>query len=216
MKHILKKRMIINESEKLRIINLHETLNKKITGLLNEQTIDDVTKYFVDQKLKFKNFPDGKVIPYGNGFGYEVSNTDGTKYILTIDGKAAVNDGTGYKEFVGYVWTNTPYVVGSTQAPVTTQPTTQTPVSFENLATDKDLRQGGRQEAITRRKTGRQEQRDKKTRVENCTTALTNYTNFKLVLKPDTDPNKQQYLEFFKTNCMDLNGNEINLSSIGL
>jgi len=217
MRHILKERMIINESERLRILGIHDNLRKNVGGFLHEQTVDEATKFFADQKTKFKKFPEGKVVPNGNTFGYEVINTDGTKYILLPNGKSLTDNGTGYKEAAGYTWTNTPYSVGSTtqsttQAPITTQSTTQSPVSFENLATDKDLRQGDRQ----KRKTGRQEQRDRKTRVKNCTSALTTYTNNKLDLKPDADPNKQQHLEYFKINCMDLNGNEINLSSIGL
>jgi hypothetical protein len=223
MKHILKQRMIINESERSRIIGLHDNLRTNVGGFLHEQSMDEATKFFADQKTKFNNFPDGKVVPYGNTFGYEVENTDGTKYILLPNGSSAVNNGTGYKESLGYSWTKTPYAAqattqgtATTQAPTTTQPTTQSPVSFENLATDKDLRQGARQETITKRKTGRQEQRDRKTRVKNCTSALTTYTNNKLDLKPDADPNKQQFREYFKANCMDLNGNEINLSSIGI
>ena len=211
MRHILKERMIISESERLRILGVHDNLRKNVGGFLHEQTVDEATKFFTDQKTKFKNFPEGKVVPNGNTFGYEIINTDGTKYILLPNGKSLIDNGTGYKEAAGYTWTNTPYSVGST-----TQKTTQAPVSFENLATDKALRQGARQERITKRKTGRQEKRDRKTRIKNCTTALTNYTNYKLALKPDTDPNKQQYREFFKTNCMDLNGNEINLSSLKL
>lgn len=211
MRHILKERMIISESERLRILGVHDNLRKNVGGFLHEQTVDEATKFFTDQKTKFKNFPEGKVVPNGNTFGYEIINTDGTKYILLPNGKSLIDNGTGYKEAAGYTWTNTPYSVGST-----TQKTTQAPVSFENLATDKALRQGDRQERITKRKTGRQEKRDRKTRIKNCTTALTNYTNYKLALKPDTDPNKQQYREFFKTNCMDLNGNEINLSSLKL
>jgi hypothetical protein len=211
MRHILKERMIISESERLRILGVHDNLRKNVGGFLHEQTVDEATKFFTDQKTKFKNFPEGKVVPNGNTFGYEIINTDGTKYILLPNGKSLIDNGTGYKEAAGYTWTNTPYSVGST-----TQKTTQAPVSFENLSTDKALRQGARQERITKRKTGRQEQKDRKTRIKNCTTALTNYTNYKLALKPDTDPNKQQYREFFKTNCMDLNGNEINLSSLKL
>ena len=211
MRHILKERMIISESERLRILGVHDNLRKNVGGFLHEQTVDEATKFFTDQKTKFKNFPEGKVVPNGNTFGYEIINTDGTKYILLPNGKSLIDNGTGYKEAAGYTWTNTPYSVGST-----TQKTTQAPVSFENLATDKALRQGDRQERITKRKTGRQEKRDRNTRIKNCTTALTNYTNYKLALKPDTDPNKQQYREFFKTNCMDLNGNEINLSSLKL
>ena len=221
MRHILKERMIISEFERLRILGVHNNLRKNVGGFLHEQTVDEVTKFFADQKTKFKTFPEGKIVPNGNTFGYEVINADGTKYILLPNGKSLTDNGTGYKETAGNPWTNTPYSVGSTtqsttQAPITTQSTTQAPVSFENLATDKALRQGDRQERITKRKTGRQEQSDRKTRIKNCTTALTNYTNYKLALKPDADPNKQQYREFFKTNCMDLNGNEINLSSLKL
>jgi hypothetical protein len=241
--------MNINESERSRILGLHDNFRTNVGGFLHEQNMDEATKFFADQKTKFNNFPDGKVVPYGNTFGYEVVNTDGTKYILLPNGNSAVDNGTGYKESLGYSWTKTPYMAQvSTQGTVTPSQGTVTPsqgtpaqgtpvqgttvqgttaqgtpvqgtpvqktVSFDDLASDKDLRQGNRKEAIAKRKTSRQEQRDRKTRVENCTTAINNYATYKLDTKPDTDPNKVKYVTYLKTNCADLD--EIDLTMVGL
>jgi hypothetical protein len=266
MKHILKQRMNINESERSRILGLHDNFRTNVGGFLHEQNMDETTKFFADQKTKFNNFPDGKVVAYGNTFGYEVVNTDGTKYILLPNGNSAVDNGTGYKESLGYSWTKTPYMAqvstqgtvtpsqgtvtpsqgtvtpsqgtvtppqgttvqgttvqgttaqgttaqGTTAQGTTAQGTTKT-VSFDDLASDKDLRQGNRKDAIAKRKTSRQEQRDRKTRVENCTTAINNYATYKLDTKPDTDPNKVKYVTYLKTNCADLD--EIDLTMVGL
>jgi hypothetical protein len=124
MKHILKQRMIINESERSRILGLHDTFRNKVGGFLHEQNMDEATKFFMDQKTKFNKFPDGKVVPYGNTFGYEVVNTDGTKFMLLPNGTSVVDNGTGYKESTGYSWTKTPYVasaaVNTTTAGATT------------------------------------------------------------------------------------------------
>ena len=111
MKHILKQRMIINESERLRILGLHNNLRKTMGGFLHEQNMDEATKFFESQKTKFNKFPsNGKVVAYENTFGYEVSNTDGTKYILLPNGTAVVDNGNGYKLLAGYTWTKSVYV----------------------------------------------------------------------------------------------------------
>ena len=214
----------MNENEKSRILSLHENLRVNDSNLLMEQDSESITKYFEEQKKKYSNFPDGKVVPItGGGFGYQTNNgvllyPDGTAY--NANGIKAVEK-----------WTDEPYVIGSTTqgaadsmptgtpaqgTPAQGTPAQKTPktVSFDDLASDKDLRQGNRKEAIAKRKTGIQEQRDRKTRVENCTTAINNYTTYKLDSKPDTDPDKVKYITFLKTNCADLD--EIDLTMIGL
>ena len=219
----------MNKSEKSRILSLHENLRVNDSNLLMEQDSESITKYFEEQKKKYSNFPDGKVVPItGGGFGYQTNNG----VILYPDGTAYNANGIKAVE----KWTDEPYVIGSTTqgaadsmptgtpaqgtpaqgTPAQGTPAQKTPktVSFDDLASDKDLRQGNRKEAIAKRKTGRQEQRDRKTRVENCTTAINNYTTYKLDSKPDTDPDKVKYVTFLKTNCADLD--EIDLTMVGL
>ena len=224
----------MNESEKSRILSLHENLRVINSNLIMEQDIDAITKYFEEQKKKYSDFPDGKVVPItGGGFGYQTNNG----IILYPDGTAYNANGIKAVE----KWTDEPYVIGSTTqgaadgmptgtpaqgtpaqgtpaqgTPAQGTPSQGTPktVSFDDLASDKDLRQGNRKDAIAKRKTGRQEQRDRKTRVENCTTAINNYTTYKLDSKPDTDPDKVKYVTFLKTNCTDLD--EIDLTMVGL
>ena len=219
----------MNESEKSRILSLHENLRVINSNLIMEQDIDAITKYFEEQKKKYSDFPDGKVVPItGGGFGYQTNNG----IILYPDGTAYNANGIKAVE----KWTDEPYVIGSTTqgaadgmptgTPAQGTPAKETPaqgtpaqgtpktVSFDDLASDKDLRQGNRKDAIAKRKTGRQEQRDRKTRVENCTTAINNYTTYKLDSKPDTDPDKVKYVTFLKTNCTDLD--EIDLTMVGL
>ena len=209
----------MNESEKSRILSLHENLRVINSNLIMEQDIDAITKYFEEQKKKYSDFPDGKVVPItGGGFGYQTNNG----IILYPDGTAYNANGIKAVE----KWTDEPYVIGSTTqgaadgmptgTPAQGTPAQGTPktVSFDDLASDKDLRQGNRKDAIAKRKTGRQEQRDRKTRVENCTTAINNYTTYKLDSKPDTDPDKVKYVTFLKTNCTDLD--EIDLTMVGL
>jgi hypothetical protein len=228
------RRILMNESEKSRILSLHENLRVINSNLIMEQDIDAITKYFEEQKKKYSDFPDGKVVPItGGGFGYQTNNG----IILYPDGTAYNANGIKAVE----KWTDEPYVIGSTTqgaadsmptgtpaqgtpaqgtpaqgTPAQGTPSQGTPktVSFDDLASDKDLRQGNRKDAIAKRKTGRQEQRDRKTRVENCTTAINNYTTYKLDSKPDTDPDKVKYVTFLKTNCTDLD--EIDLTMVGL
>jgi hypothetical protein len=117
MKHILRERMIINESERSRILGLHDNFRRTMGGFLHEQNMDEATKFFESQKTKFNKFPiNGKVVPYENTFGYEVVNADKTKYILLPNGTAVIDNasGTGYKPLAGYTWTKSPYVAGST------------------------------------------------------------------------------------------------------
>lgn len=117
MKHILRERMIINESERSRILGLHDNFRKTMGGFLHEQNMDEATKFFESQKTKFNKFPiNGKVVPYENTFGYEVVNADKTKYILLPNGTAVIDNasGTGYKPLAGYTWTKSPYVAGPT------------------------------------------------------------------------------------------------------
>ena len=209
----------MNENEKSRILSLHENLRVNDSNLLMEQDSESITKYFEEQKKKYSNFPDGKVVPItGGGFGYQTNNgvllyPDGTAY--NAGGIKAVEK-----------WTDEPYVIGSTTqgssdlmptgTPTQGTPTQGTPksVSFDDLATDKELRRGNRREVINQRRDDKKQQADRKTRIEKCTTAINNYTTYNLASKPNTDPNKHQYIAFFKANCNNLE--EINLKIVGL
>ena len=209
----------MNENEKSRILSLHENLRVNDSNLLMEQDSESITKYFEEQKKKYSNFPDGKVVPItGGGFGYQTNNgvllyPDGTAY--NAGGIKAVEK-----------WTDEPYVIGSTTqgssdlmptgTPTQGTPTQGTPksVSFDDLATDKELRRGNRREVINQRRDDKKQQADRKTRIEKCTTAINNYTTYNLASKPNTDPNTQQYIAFFKANCTNLE--EINLKIVGL
>jgi hypothetical protein len=225
------RRILMNESEKSRILSLHENLRVNDSNLLMEQDSESITKYFEEQKKKYSNFPDGKVVPIpGGGFGYQTNNG----ITLYPDGTAYNSKGLRSVE----KWTDEPYVIGATTQGSTTQgattqgattqgattqgattqgATTQgasKTVSFDDLATDKELRRGNRREVINQRREDKKQQSDRKTRIEKCTTAINNYTTNNLSAKPNTDPDKQQYIAFFKANCADLE--EINLKIVGL
>jgi hypothetical protein len=235
------RRILMNESEKSRILSLHENLRVNDSNLLMEQDSESITKYFEEQKKKYSNFPDGKVVPIpGGGFGYQTNNG----ITLYPDGTAYNSNGLRSVE----KWTDEPYVIGATTQGATTQgattqgattqgattqgattqgattqgattqgATTQgasKTVSFDDLATDKELRRGNRREVINQRREDKKQQSDRKTRIEKCTTAINNYTTNNLSAKPNTDPDKQQYIAFFKANCADLE--EINLKIVGL
>ena len=196
----------MNESEKSRILSLHENLRVNDSNLLMEQDSESITKYFEEQKKKYSNFPDGKVVPIpGGGFGYQTNNG----ITLYPDGTAYNSNGLRSVE----KWTDEPYVIGATTQGATTQGASKT-VSFDDLATDKELRRGNRREVINQRREDKKQQSDRKTRIEKCTTAINNYTTNNLSAKPNTDPDKQQYIAFFKANCADLE--EINLKIVGL
>jgi len=164
---------MINESEKNRILGLHEITRKKSLGILTEATIEDATKYFEGEKAKFTDFPTtGKVVPYNNSFGYEVTNPDGTKYILMLDNTAYIDNGTGYKLSQGYKWTDTPYVE-PTQGFTATSNTNTDPSKNTNsnptlqpLASKKEIRQGYNQR-VKDANTLRKEREDKIKSIQN-------------------------------------------------
>lgn len=175
----MKQRMIISESEKRSILSLHESSNRRRYGLLTEATQEDITKFFTDQKSKFKNFPDGKVVPYKNGefeFGYEVANADGTKYILIPNGRAVVDNGTGYKEQPNYTWTKSSFIDKLPIKPLQTIPlstgqTTGTNPAGTTLAgveppSEKEIRQGYRQR-VKDEKTSEKDRENKIKELEN-------------------------------------------------
>ena len=167
MKHILKQRMIINESERLRILGLHNNLRKTMGGFLHEQNMDEATKFFEDQKTKFNKFPShGKVVAYENTFGYEVSNTDGTKYILLPNGTAVVDNGNGYKLLAGYTWTKSVYVDQIKTNPLQKMeidplnPITQ--LKYAAPRTGQEIKQDYRQQQKDTRQNTRQQNKDKR------------------------------------------------------
>jgi hypothetical protein len=219
------KRILIGESEKSRILSLHENLKEERSKMLMEQDSESITKYFEDQKKKYSNFPDGKVVPVEGGFAYQTNNG----IFLYPNGTAYNSRGVKSTEN----WTDEPYVV-PTATTATGQATTATgqattatgqsttspsqptirPVSFQSLPTEKDLRQMTRDEERTKQSNAKQQLKDKETKIKNCKTTIDNYLKFNLGSKPDTDATKQQYLNYLKANCTDVE--EINLNSVGL
>jgi len=238
------KRILIGESEKSRILSLHENLKTESSKLLMEQDSESITKYFEDQKKKYSNFPDGKVVPVEGGFAYQTNNG----ILLYPNGTAYNSNGVKSTEN----WTNEPFVM-PTATTATGQATTATgqattatgqattatgqattatgqattatgqatgsqptvkPVSFQSLPTEKDLRQSARDEERTKRSNTKQQLKDKETKIKNCKTTIDNYLKFNLGSKPDTDATKQQHLNYLKANCTDVE--EINLKLVGL
>jgi hypothetical protein len=218
------KRILIGESEKSRILSLHENFKTESSRLLMEQDSETTTKYFEEQKKKYSNFPDGKVVPVEGGFAYQTNNG----IFLYPNGTAYNSNGVKSTEN----WTDEPYVVTTTPAQVTTttatgqstttptQPTTATgqatvkPVSFENLPSGKDLRQSNRTEDRTNRRNAKQQLANREKTIKDCTESINNYIKYNLGSKPDTDPDKLQYVNYLRTNCSGID--EIDLTIVGL
>ena len=57
----MKHTTLISESEKRRILNLHENVIREEFNLIMEQSSEELKKFFEDQKTKFRNFPVVKV-----------------------------------------------------------------------------------------------------------------------------------------------------------
>ena len=210
------KRILIGESEKSRILSLHENLKTESSKLLMEQDSETTTKYFEEQKKKYSNFPDGKVVPVEGGFAYQTNNG----ILLYPNGTAYNNQGVKSTEN----WTDEPYVVTPTatgqattatgQATTATGQSTLKPVSFEDLASEKDIRQSNRSEDRANRRGTKQQLKDNETRIKNCTEAINNYIKGNLGSKPDTDKTKLQYVNYLRTNCSGID--EIDLTMVGL
>jgi len=233
----MRQRIIISESEKRSILGLHESLNKRPYGLLTEATQEDVTSFFTGQKSKFKNFPDGKVISYKNGdfeFGYEVVNADGTKYVLIPNGKAVVDNGTGYKEQPNYNWTKMPFMDKLAIKPLQSIPLStdkltnliplqaQVPGGGGNVTdiSGRDLKNIDRTQKRTEKRTEKEIQDRKKEIVNQCTKVFNTYSkqmskNPKFWSKPENAKIKSQYDTFFKK-VEDLGGKKIGCKDVDL
>jgi hypothetical protein len=233
------KRILMGESEKSRILSLHENLKMESSKLLMEQDSESITKYFEDQKKKYSNFPDGKVVPVEGGFAYQTNNgiflyPNGTAYnsqgvkstenwtdepfvmptATTVTGQASTSTGQATTS-TGQATTDTGQATTATGQATTSpsQPTVR-PVSFQSLPTEKDLRQMTRDEERTKRSNDKQQLKNKETKIKNCKTTIDNYLKFNLGSRPDTDATKQQHLNYLKANCTDVE--EINLKLVGL
>lgn len=229
----------MGESEKSRILSLHENLKMESSKLLMEQDSESITKYFEDQKKKYSNFPDGKVVPVEGGFAYQTNNgiflyPNGTAYnsqgvkstenwtdepfvmptATTVTGQASTSTGQATTS-TGQATTDTGQATTATGQATTSpsQPTVR-PVSFQSLPTEKDLRQMTRDEERTKRSNDKQQLKNKETKIKNCKTTIDNYLKFNLGSRPDTDATKQQHLNYLKANCTDVE--EINLKLVGL
>jgi len=233
----MKHTTLISESEKRRILGLHENTIRKEFNLIMEQSSEELKKFFEGQKTKFKNFPDGIIVPYNSGvyeFGYEVKNGDGTKYILIPDGTAAVDNGTGYKVQPNYTWTKSGYIDKMATKPLQTIPLStdkltdliplqaQVPGGGGNVAdiSGRDLNKINRGQQRTERKTERDIQNRKKEIVSQCTKVFNTYSkqmgkNPEFWSKPENAKLKSQYDTFFKK-VEDLGGQKIGCKDVDL
>jgi hypothetical protein len=231
------KRILIGESEKSRILSLHENLKTESSKLLMEQDSETTIKYFEEQKKKYSNFPEGKVIPVEGGFAYQTNNgiflyPNGTAYnsqgvkstenwtdepyvaVTTATGQATTATGQATTA-TGQATTATGQATTATgQATTATGQSTIKPVSFESLPTDKDLRQSSKSEEKSKRSDAKQQLKNTQKRINDCTEAINNYIKYNLGSKPDTDKTKQQYVNYLKTNCSSID--EIDLTIVGL
>lgn len=233
----MKQRMIISESEKRSILLQHKSDNRRRYGLLTEATQEDLTNFFTGQKSMFKNFPDGKIVPYKNGefeFGYEVLNADGTKYILIPNGMAVVDNGTGYKEQPNYTWTKMPFMDKLPIKPLQTIPLStdkltnliplqsQVPGIGGNVAdiSGGDLRDINRTQKRTEKSTEKDVKRKKQEIVNKCTKVFNTYSkqmskNPEFWSKPENATLKSQYDTFFKK-VEDIGGYKIGCKDVDL
>ena len=233
----MKNTTLISESEKRRILNLHENVIREEFNLIMEQSSEELKKFFEDQKTKFRNFPEGTIIPYNSGiyeFGYEVKNNDGSKYVLIPDGTAAVDNGSGYKVQPNYTWTKNEYSYKMPTKPLqsiqlSTDKLTdliplqsQVPGGGGNVAdiSGRDLRNIDRTQKRTERKTEKEIQNRKKEIVNQCTKVFNTYSkqmskNPEFWSKPENAKIKSQYDTFFKK-VEDLGGNKIGCKDVDL
>lgn len=233
----MKHTTLISESEKRRILGLHENTIRKEFNLIMEQSSEELKKFFEGQKTKFKNFPDGIIVPYNSGvyeFGYEVKNGDGTKYLLIPDGTAVVDNGSGYKVQPNYTWTKSGYIDKMATKPLQTiQLSTdkltdliplqsQVPGGGGNVEdiSSRDLRNIDRTQKRTERKTEKEIQNRKKEIVNQCTKVFNTYSkqmskNPEFWSKPENAKIKSQYDTFFKK-VEDLGGNKIGCKDVDL
>jgi hypothetical protein len=209
---------IINESEKRRILNLHENRRSiEFKSLLSEQA---TTNFFTNMQKTIQGFPAGSVKKLADG--QEVWEVPG-KYYLLQDGTALKLDGT--TKSTNYWRQPAPALemkpaTGIPSSGVATTPAEITPPEPAKMMSGRELKQFGREEEkernqLTRqagrleRQAARQKRKDDKQAKTNCLAYLDTFN--KTTQWPVGQ--KEAYLNELNTCCDIFIANGIDLTS---
>jgi len=226
---------LLNESEKRRILGLHE--NRKQSewrGLIIEQTQAEVQAFFEKRKTKMKNFPtNGNLEPYKGADGKE-------QFVWkTNDGIFLFMDGTAMKD--GVVATNRWYgqlspdelakmpTLKQTEIQSKTSPeafvsTPSTPGSGpQGMMTGREVSQGRRALKKELKAAKKQLKKENRKNIQNCLTYFKNWEKdwnqkdeaLQVIVK-ETSPNYKAYATFLSSCCDILNANGKQPALVGL
>ena len=207
---------LLNEQEKQRILNLHETRKVAVfKGLLKEE---DGKTFFDNQKARVGNFPDGKVIKLASGEEvYQVPATGAVKYYLRQDGTAF---GADQKTISTNSWKKSTAIEGGLpkkeagqlgtqpgEGEIITQSGGEEPTMMSGKELGQAQRQGERelrqnQREINRleRQSARQKRRDDKAAVQECNTNFSNFVKYEGQIMANAKQ-KELYTNFLNTCC---------------
>ena len=228
---------LLNESEKKRILNLHENRKKyEWRGLIMEATYEEAEAFFAKRKTKMKNFPEGSVSSY--------SSKDGkTDFVWrTNDGIYLYADGTsennqGVKSTNRWYGQLSPDEVAldkmATLKPTEIQSKTS-PDAFvstpsvtgsgaQGMMTGREIKQG--RGALKRELKSAKKQLKKESRknVQNCLAYFKNWEKdwnqkdeaLQVIVK-ETSPNYKAYATFLSSCCNILTENGKQPALVGL
>jgi hypothetical protein len=230
---------LINESEKRRILDLHE--NRKQSewrGLIMEATQEEAEAFFAKRKTKMKNFPpNGTVIDYdGKGnFAYQITGTDGKPMYLFADGTA--KDSTGKTATNRWYGQLSPDEVALDKMP-TLKPTeiqtntnpdvlVSTPSTSglgpQGMMTGREIKQGRKGLKKELKAAKKQLKKENRKNIQNCLTYFKNWEKdwnqkdeaLQVIVK-ETSPNYKAYATFLSSCCNILNDNGKQPQLVGL
>lgn len=230
---------LLNESEKRRILSLHENRKKyEWKSLIMEATQEEAQGFFDKRKTKMKNFPpNGTVIDYdGKGnFAYQITGTDGKPLYLFADGTA--------KDSVGNTATNKWYgqlspdevaldkmsTLKATEIQTNTSPSTLTSTPSvtgsgpQNMMTGREISQSRKTLKRELKAAKKQLRKENKKNVQNCLTYFKNWEKdwnqkdeaLQVIVK-ETSPNYKSYVNFLSSCCNILTENGKQPALVGL
>jgi len=207
---------LLNESEKRRILNLHENRKQyEWRGLIMEATQEEAEAFFAKRKTKMKNFPpNGTVIDFdGKGnFAYQITGNDGKPMYLFADGTA--KDSTGQTATNRWYGQLSPDEVALDKMP-TLKPTeiqTKTsPDAFvstptvsgsgpQGMMTGREIKQGRRQLKKVFKAARRQLKKENRKNIQNCLTYFKQWES-------DYNQKDEKFQVIVNEKLLDNNGN---------
>jgi len=219
---------LLSESEKRRILNLHENRRKyEWKGLIMEATEEEAKSFFEKRKTKMKNFPPvGTVIDYdGKGnFAYKTIDANNNPLYLFADGTAKNSTGkTATNRWYGQL---SPDEVALDKMP-TLKPTliepkidlntlSSTPKGSEpqGMMTGKEINQSRRELKRKIKSAKKQFKSENKKNKQSCLAYFKNWVNdwnqkdeaLQVIVK-ETSPQYNSYVKFLSSCCDILNEN---------